>query len=169
MLIFAAAMALAPTEEAWLVWPHAEGFVVGSHQVAANGSIEEQVPAGETVDDWSRIITSMEIPGDQSGEHFTDELAKGWKAACPGGKAVSQIVLADFRVTIESRMDCPLNLGTGKPETMFMRIFPAQRRLFVLQVAFRHVPAAAEVTWAETQLSAAVLCDSHSPKAVCKR
>jgi len=168
-LFFAAAMVVATPAEEWLVWPPADGFVVGHQETAANGSIEEQVPAGQTVDDWSRMITTIQIAGDQTAEQFTDGLASGWKNSCPGGKATSQIVLADFRVSIESRMDCPRNPATGKPETMFMRSFPGQHRLYVLQIAFRHVPDAAEVAWAETQLSAAVLCDARSPKAACKR
>lgn len=169
MLIFAAAMGLLAPDDAWLVWPRAEGFVTGNQQSAANGSIEEQVPAGETVNDWSRMITTIGIPGDQPPEIFTDNLAAGWKQACPGGTATSQIALADFRVSIESRMDCPLNPQTGKPETMFMRSFQGDHMLYVLQVAFRHVPSAAESEWAQAQLNAAVLCTAKSPKPVCKR
>lgn len=168
MLIFAAAMALSAPADEWLVWPHAEGFIVGHQETAANGSIEEQVPAGETVDDWSRMITRIEIPGDQAAEQFTDNLAARWEHSCPGGQSVSQIALADFRVSIEARMDCPRNPATGKPETMFMRSFRAQHRLYVLQVAFRHAPDAAERAWAEAQLTGATLCDAKSPKPVCK-
>ncbi len=169
MLIFAAAMALLAPAEEWLVWPHAEGFVVGHKETAVEGSIEEQVPAGETVENWSRMITSMRFPGAPATEQFTDDLAAGWKKACPGSRSVSQIVLADFRVTVEARMDCPRNPQTGKPETMFMRSIPGDDALYVLQIAFRHAPDAAEVRWAEAQLAAAVMCTAKSPRPACKR
>lgn len=170
MLIFAAAMGLLAPDDAWLVWPRAEGFVTGNQQSAANGSIEEQVPAGETVDDWSRMITDMRINGDQRAKQFTDTLKAGWKNACPGGRTVSDIFITpDFGGYVDARMDCPLNPQTGKPETMFMRVFNGEHGLYVLQVAFRHVPSAAETEWAQAQLNAAVLCTAKSPRPVCKR
>ncbi len=61
MWIFAAAMALMLQAGEWVGLPPVEGFVVGYQQTAGPQSIEERVPRGETVQDWSRMITTLKL------------------------------------------------------------------------------------------------------------
>jgi hypothetical protein len=147
-----------------LVWPAAHGFVVGHHQETPQASIEEQVPKGETVENWTRMITRISR-GPIDPMQFAVRMAASWRQACTGAKA-SDPVAGPRGVDI--RIDCPRNPQTGKPETMFQRTVAGGGRLYILQVAFRSVPGAEQAAWARAQLDRATLCRADSKEATCR-
>jgi hypothetical protein len=169
MWIFAAAMALVLQAGEWVELPPVEGFVVGYQQTAGPQSIEERVPRGESVQDWSRMITTLKLGIDDQAR-LLDMLEGSWKGSCAGatvsprraaGKAGPQ--------SLRGRMDCPRNTETGKPETFLYRTFAGRGVTHMVQIAFRHVPDAAEVTWAEGVLDAVELCSAASAHPQCRR
>jgi hypothetical protein len=147
-----------------LVWPVARGFVVAHHQEMAQASIEEQVPKGETVENWTRMITRIRR-GPSDPMQFAIGMASSWRQACAGAKAGDPV--AGPR-GVDIRIDCPRNPQTGKPETMFQRTVAGEGRLYVLQVAFRSKPSAGQAAWAQAQLDRATLCRAKSKEAACR-
>lgn len=149
-----------------LVWPTAQGFVVGYTQQTPNGQvIEEQVPAGETVQAWTRMITRITLPAPIDPGTFAQRMGDMWRRSCPGATVGTP---ATGPKGVDIRVDCPRNPDTGKPETMVQRTIAGDGRLYVLQVAFRSAPSAAEIGWARAQLDRASLCRAGSTERACR-
>lgn len=170
MWIFAAAMALALQTGEWVGLPPVDGFVVDYRETKGAQSIEERVPKGESVQDWSRMITTLTLGNVADPARLLDVIESGWEESCQGAtvsprRAVSKAGLTSLR----GRMDCPLNTQTGKPETFLYRTFASRGTTHMVQIAFRHVPSAAEAAWAEGVLDALVLCSPGSPHPQCRR
>jgi len=136
-----------------LAQPPAPGFQIG-YQAARDGNmIVEQVPKGETVEDWSRMITTQRFAGVAQrvdGNGFLQTMIAGLQQGCPGAKVAYRRASGK---TAQMRVDCPLNPATGKPEIFFAKAMPGASDMHVAQVAFRRVPSAADVAWAERYLA----------------
>jgi hypothetical protein len=161
----------APPE--WVGRPAASGFVVGFDKANAEQSIVERVPNGETVDEWTRMLTSQRFVGRgrDPGPHQLLANIQGLLAQqCPGG-GTSPIVdmLVSGRPAAQMRSDCPLNPQTGKPETFFIVAVAGTKDLYSEQVAFRRVPTAADVAFAMKDLQGLRLCTAASKESACKQ
>lgn len=148
MIVMLAAIAL----EA-LARPPVAGFVVG-YEVARDGnSIVEQVPAGETVEKWTRMVTTQRFAGvarRADADGFLQLMLDGLQRACPGATVAYR---RPGTKTAQMRVDCPLNPSTGLLETFFAKALPGTSDMHVAQVAFRRVPSAEDVVWAERYLA----------------
>lgn len=171
MLLLAATPASAPREwSAPLVVP---GFEVGYEQGNAQQSIVEQVPKGETVEKWTRMLTSQRFVGRAFEPGPTQMLVniQGLlRRACPGGKTtpITELTVSG-QAAARMRSDCPLNPETGKPETFFIIAFSGEQDLFSEQVAFRRVPTAADVSFADDVLGSVAWCKTGSTAKACAR
>jgi hypothetical protein len=140
-----------------LARPPVPGFVAG-YEIAQGGTyMLEQIPAGETVKDWTRMITTQRFAGvaqKTDAEGFLQLMINGLEKGCPGAKIV-------YRRSVQSgaqiRIDCPVNPATGRPETFFAKAIAGSADMHVAQVAFRRVPSSTDVTWAEKYLAGAKL------------
>lgn len=170
MWIFAAGMALIVQQDEWPGLPPLDGFVVGYQQTVGVQSIEERVPVGETVHDWSRMITTLRFGGRGDAKELIEALTPIWTSGCPG--AVMTPVRRGEKaglVSFQSRLDCPRNPRTRKPETFLLRAFGSRGTTHMVQVAFRHVPSEAEAAWAQSVLDGVVLCSAASAHPQCRR
>lgn len=144
-----------------LVPPPQADFVVGYSRSNGGASIEERVPRGETVEDWTRMITIQRFPNPAglSGEELLRRMAEGLVGSCPGGRfSTIAATTIDSRPASAMRGDCPRNPATGKPETLFARATAIAGFLHIAQVAFRRVPTGTDAGWAERILSGLRLC-----------
>jgi hypothetical protein len=152
MLIIFAALALESLSR-----PPSPGFVVG-YQVARDGNlIIEQVPAGETVERWTRMVTTQRFAGAAqrlSANDLLQNMIDGLSGACPGAKVAYRRVNGR---TAQMRVNCPRNPKTGLPETFFAKAMAGASDMHVAQVAFRRVPSATDVAWAEKYLTSVSL------------
>ncbi|HET6941808.1 MAG TPA: hypothetical protein VFH89_06575 [Sphingomicrobium sp.] len=152
MLLILAAFALEV-----LARPPLAGFVAG-YEVAKNGNyIQEQVPAGETVEKWTRMVTTQRFAGvarETDANGFLQLMIDGLAEGCPGATLVYRRVSGK---TAQMRVDCPLNPKTRLPETFFAKALAGSSDMQVAQVAFRSLPKASDVAWAEKYLGSVVL------------
>jgi len=136
-----------------LTRPPVTGFITG-YQVARDGnSIQEQVPAGENVEQWTRMITTQQFAGvakrvDANG--FLQVMIDGLSGACPGAKVTYRRPVGH---AAQMRVDCPLNPKTSLPESFFVKAMPGSADMHVVHVAFRHVPKSDDIAWAERYLA----------------
>jgi hypothetical protein len=151
--------------------PGVTGFVVGYEAANAEQSIRELIPQGETVQDWSRMITDQRFAGLvrlTTPKQFAGVMTEGLEKSCPGGMAGP---IAEFkrhgRPAATMRADCPRNPATGKPETFLMVLIAGEKDLHARQVAFRKLPDAAETKWAEDILARTRLCVAGQKAAGC--
>ena len=137
--------------------PALPGFVVGFNKAAGGSSIVEQVPQGETVHDWTRMVTTQRFAGlaaRTGGDGFLSLMLGGLQRGCPAARVTYRRPVGS---AAQMRVDCPLNPATGKPETFFAKAMPGKPDMHVAQVAFRRVPTPADVKWAEAHLAKVAL------------
>jgi hypothetical protein len=155
----------------WVAQASVPGFATAFHDEGAGGMITEQVPNGETVERWTRMITVQRFTGAAqrlSPEDLLANMASGLVTSCPGART-SEV----FRLTVSGRpaarfrADCPRNPSTRLPETFTALAIAGAGDLHVAQVAFRRVPSAADDAWAERQIASVALCTATNKAAVC--
>lgn len=153
----------------WIGLGRLPGFVVGHRQRVPGAAIAERVPEGETVQDWTRMVTVIRLErGDATPDAYTRALGERWGRSCPGGRftVLPARDIAPDR-PVEARYDCLRNPATGKPETMFMRTSRGREALHVVQVAFRRVASDADMAWARGVLSDVWLCSAPMAPLAC--
>lgn len=173
LLLAATAPAAAQPAGERLVQAVPAGFVVGYEVSRPEASIEERVPQGETVQRWTRMVTTQRFAGAAlriSPEGLLQTMANGLPAGCPGGKAgaIRTFTVAG-RPAAEFRADCPRNPSHGQPESFFARAIAGASDMHIVQVAFRRVPTKADEAWAAAHLSSVLLCASAARSGPCAR
>ena len=148
------------------------GFKVGSSGHNATGEIQEWTPAGETVDNWSSLIT-VQIFHTLKGANpqaFIGRIAAGWRSACPGGTAI------DIQEGVENgygysfwSLSCPLNPATGKPENMWAKAISGTDALYSVQYAARRPPTRELTITSAKFLRQVQVCDTRRPDRPCPR
>lgn len=147
-----------------------EGFKAG-YDAAGNGQeIHELVPADETVEDWSRMVTVQIFHGasDANIAGFAAEMKSGWEGACPGGVG-TPLEEGDTNgyPYVLWRFVCPLNPGTGKPELMWLKAVAGKDAAYVVQYAFRREMAPEREQAALAYLARTSACDTRDPARAC--
>ena len=171
-LVAAAAMQSGPAPE-WIGRAQLPGFVEAHRVERPHGMIVEWVPEGETVQNWTRIVTVQrfgEAATRQRPREVIANMARDLSASCPGGvPSAVETLRVSGRQAARFRADCVLNPGTGLPETLFALAIAGERDMHMFQIAFRRVPSAEDVNWAEQHLASAALCTERSREGVCRR
>lgn len=175
VVIFAAATAASAgqPESEYLLEPIVRGFTI-SHQRARDGNaIVERVPSGETSQAWTRMVTLQRFVGANSRirpEQLLQTMGAGVVRQCRGGRAGPiRSFPVSGRPAAQFRADCPINPATGRPETFVARAIGGTQAMHVVQVAFRRVPSAQDIAWAEMHLDGTVLCSPRNTIGPCAR
>lgn len=147
-----------------------EGFKSGHDAAQDQQEIHELIPANETVEEWSSMVTLQIFHGiaDIDPNLFAGQLAGNWTAAC-AGSAVRKLTdgyVNGFKFTLWT-YTCPLNPQTGKPETMYLKGIAGSDAFYSVQYAFRDVPTDERETTALTYLVAASACDTRKADRPC--
>lgn len=158
--------------DGYLAGPSLPGFVIGYSNGNARGAIIEQVPDGETVDKWTRMVTTQRFTGVAQTVKPADYLgiiARSLPQSCPGARTgTPRTLTVSGRAAAEMRADCPLNPETHQPETFVMLAIAGPRDMHVKQVAWRYVPSPEDMSWAETYLGSIGFCLPMSTDAACR-
>jgi hypothetical protein len=167
LLCFAAAPASAED----LASPVLPGFVVGHEAANAEQAIREEVPSGETVQAWTRMVTTQRFGGAAARltpADFLANMAGNLQSACPGASA-SRVITATRggRPSAQMRAFCPLFARTGQPEAFIILAIAGVEDLHVKQVAFRRVPTNDDIAWGEGVLAAVRYCPTGSSGDAC--
>lgn len=155
-----------------LLVPMPAGFKVGSADTNDGTRMTEYILTGETVDDWSRMITEVTLLGrgglDPDG--LPTDMAEGWKSACEGAR-VERVANAQDNGYPSSVwvFACPNNPQTGKPETMYMKVIAGNDSLYSLQYAFRQTLSREMTASAMDYLKKALVCDTRQPEHPCPK
>jgi hypothetical protein len=155
-----------------LVGPALPGFVVGHDVGNERGSIREEIPRGETVEAWSRMVTSQRFAGLARIKppmlYVRDSLA-GLPRACPGAR-VSPIaaVRISGRSAARVQVDCPRGAG-GRPESfMLLAVAGPSGDMHVKQVAWRGGTTPQTLAWGRSFLAGVMLCTAASREPICR-
>jgi hypothetical protein len=149
-----------------------DGFEVGYTAASPDGNqeIHELVPSGETVEDWSAMVTVQIFHGlnDVPGDVFAGNLGDSWMGACTAG-TVTKLTdgeINSFPFVLWTYL-CPLNPQTGRPETMYFKGISGSDAFYAVQYAYREEPSDDRETVALTYLVGASACDTRKPERPC--
>ncbi len=154
-----------------LIVSHPGDFKVGYDSHDANKSITEFVPAQESVADWTRMLTVQVFRHAKvQAAAFLQGVGKGYVGACPGttvqGNGIRNGQVNGYVVSMLF-LQCPRNPATGKPETTIFRAIKGNDALYVVQQAWRAVPAQQDVDEAMQALSRVMVCDTRASEHPC--
>jgi hypothetical protein len=146
---------------------------VSAYDAAQDGhELHEFIPRGETVDDWSRMVTIEIVHGAHNIDlvAFAQNVARGWENACPGS-SVGGVGTggANGYPYVLWRYVCPVNPATGKPETMWMKAISGADAAYVVQYAYRATLTDEREQPALAYLAGASVCDTRAPAHACPR
>jgi hypothetical protein len=145
------------------------GYKVGYTKHTQRGVITEMVPVGETVENWTELVTVQIFFGLQdSPASFRLRMEKLWAQACSGAKSAPVgDGLTNGYTTMAWRMTCPRNAQTGKPEMTWFKVIAGRDSFYVVQKAFKFEPAPDKAaTWAK-YLDSVSVCDTRLPERKC--
>jgi hypothetical protein len=164
-----AALAQLQNENLLVTMP--QGFKVGFQDKKNNMQMTEMVPSGETVENWTEMVTVQIYYGlKTTPQRFKETIEKGWVSACPGGRAhaVSDDAENGYPALVWV-LSCERNPKTGKPEIAWFKGVQGNDSFYVVQRAFRFMPAQEQMTKALAYLGTAKVCDSRRPDRACPK
>lgn len=136
-----------------------------------NRSMTEFVPNGETVKDWTEMLTvQIYRHATVDAATFLQGVGKRYMDECPGttvekgglftgtvnGYVVSMLLLK-----------CPRNPSTAKPETTAFRVIKGNDALYSVQHAWRSVASDQQLADAMRSLAKVVVCDTTTQDHPC--
>ena len=153
-----------------LASPAVPGFVAGYAAANDEQSIREEVPRGETVQAWTRMITTQRFTGVAarvSPAAYVATIRVQLDQSCPGASASPILRLTiGGHAAARFRADCP-DSG-GQPESFLLLAIAGRSDMHVKQAAVRGATTPASLTWGERLLAATVLCEPADRRAVCR-
>jgi hypothetical protein len=153
-----------------LLAPLPAGFKVGYHESKGGMVIQEFVPANETVENWSEMVTAQIFLGqhDFDGVRVLGIIEQEWVKACPASKpnAISTARVNGYAAW-NLFLQCPLLASTGKPETTFFRAVKGNDSFYIVQRAARSMPGQAQLNAMSQYLDTTTVCDTRKPEHPC--
>lgn len=132
--------------------PAETSLVVGHQESEGRAVLVELVPTGETVRDFTRMVTLQTALGlgNVPEAAYLEEFGARYGAACPN----TNVTAVPFGTQGASglRLDCPRHPATDKTETVFVRVLDLGEDLGVVQITMRYFPMPADGSWARDYL-----------------
>ena len=166
------ALGFSAQAEETLIAPVPDGFEVGFEASQDFASIREFVPHGETVHDWSRMITVQIFKGMtlKHPDDFAKMMSTSIDKTCSRAKSVRMARGLDngypYALWV---MNCPLNPQTGKPEHFWIKALLSGTTLYSVQYAYRSEMTDELSQPPQAYLKTAILCDADRAEAPCPR
>ena len=162
----------APLQDENLFVTIPRGFQIGKHGDNGPMTGAEYIPQGETVSDWSRMVTVQVFHNMKSfdPDRFAEGVKQQWLAACAGSEVVKSKDGQEngYRFSLWV-FACPLNPKTGKPENMFAKFISGNDSFYSIQYAYRSALTKDIIPPAMTYLGSVQACDSRLPDRPCPK
>ncbi|MEO6717497.1 MAG: hypothetical protein ABIM50_09670 [Novosphingobium sp.] len=154
-----------------LAAPALPGFVVGYSAGNAQQSIREEIPLGETVEAWTRMVTTQRFTGlaqRTSPAAYAQSVLASLPRACPGA-AISPVtnVTVVGRPAVRFQVDCPHSAG-GRPESFILLAIAGRSDMHVKQAAWRGGTTPATLNWGRQFIASTVLCAPGDKAPACR-
>ncbi len=146
------------------------GYHVGFRNKSDDGLITEWVPAGETVENWTEMVTVQVFYHLKvSPEAFMSNLEARWQRSCPGADKAMPIAntVENGYPMLVWLLSCPQNPASGKVEITWFKAMQGNDSFYVVQKAFKFAPSKQQVTRWVGYLKAVHVCDSRLPDRAC--
>ncbi|WP_157083179.1 hypothetical protein [Novosphingobium lentum] len=158
--------------DGYLAAPRLGDFQIGFTEGNERGSITEEIPRGESVEHWTRMITTQRFTGlarHATAMEYLAVVARDLPGSCPRAQmTVAEALTVSGRPAARLRADCPQNPQSRQPETFFILAVQGPDDMHVKQVAFARVPDADDVRWAGNVLGGISYCAPLSQAPECR-
>jgi hypothetical protein len=165
-----ATAAQAALQDENLLLPLPPGFSAGWQGHQGSETITEYVPAGESVDAWSQMVTQQIFHGRANvpPDGLPTFMSGVWKTVCPGGavQKLGEAAENGYPAVIWS-FACPRNPQTGKPENAWIKVIGGSDSLYSVQYAIRSDITAAAARSALAYLQRVTVCDTRGAAHPC--
>lgn len=173
IIVFLPCLSWAGFEGEQLVEMMPKGYKMG-WQTSHNGmNMQEWVPEGETVYNWTEMLTTQVFLEGGKSPYKTGQLLEGigeqWLAACKGSKPEYPIKTGKangYPVSV-LYLRCPLNSKTGKPENTLFRAIKGNDSFYVIQKAFKFEPTREQLENTTQYFATVNVCDTRTPEHPC--
>jgi len=170
-LLLAAGTAASAQSAERLAAPALPGFVIGYSAGNAQQSIREEIPRGETVEAWTRMVTTQRFMGlaqRTSPAAYAQSVLAPLPRACPGA-AISPVanLTVSGRPAVRFQVDCPHSAG-GRPESFILLAIAGRSDMHVKQAAWRGGTTPATQSWGRQFIAGTVLCAAGDKAAACR-
>ncbi len=151
------------------------GYKLGFQQATDQMKMMEFIPEGESVEDWSEMITIQMFDPANRNEEFYERLDSLVKEACEDGSTHVTATREENGYPVKVfQMYCPENLKTGMGEVTFLKTIEGKDKFYVVQKAWRTEKYSDDdtlteedyVTWIQ-YLKAVYVCDSRVESRKC--
>ncbi|WP_332811442.1 hypothetical protein [Sphingomonas sp.] len=169
IVLFAAAAlaqaADAPTSRTEMLGINVPDEFEMGHQ-ARNDTLQimELVEPPETVETWSKLITSMMFfnAAHQGMDAFYGQWRDGLRAACEGITDTVVKGTVDGMPALRATLACPKNAKTGKPENLEAIVVQGRANMMIVQVAFRRPITPDDAALIERVAGSMKVCDQRT-------
>ena len=147
-----------------------QGFKVGFQDSRNGMNMQEWVPANETVQNWTEMVTVQIFlkRADLDPVQFLATMATQWAGACKGSTATPAVTgKANGYASATMLLRCPLLAASGKPETAMIKAIKGADSFYVIQRAARSAPGEPQLAQLKAYLDTVSVCDSRSPAHPC--
>jgi hypothetical protein len=170
LVLVAGAAASAQSVE-HLAAPALPGFVVGYSAGNAQQSIREEIPRGETVEAWTRMVTTQRFTGlaqRTTPAAYVQSVLAPLPRACPGA-AISPVTNLSIagRPAVRFQVDCPHSAG-GRPESFILLAIAGRSDMHVKQAAWRGGTTPATLNWGRQFIAGTMLCMAGDRTPACR-
>lgn len=147
-----------------------QGFKLGFKDTKNGMNMQEFIPAAETVQNWTEMVTVQVFLGrkDLEPSQFLALMQKQWAEACKGSTATP---VATGKVNgydaASILLRCPLLTSTNKPETTVLKAIKGNDSFYVVQRAVRSVPTPERLETMKKYIESVSVCDSRLPTRPC--
>jgi hypothetical protein len=148
-----------------------QGFKVGFSDSRNGMNMQEWVPANETVQNWTEMVTVQIFLNrkDLEPAQFLATMEKQWAGACKGSTATPPVTgKANGYTSATMLLRCPLLASSSKPETTMMKAVKGNDSFYLVQRAVRGVPTSAQLERTKQYLEGVSVCDTRRPAHPCK-
>jgi hypothetical protein len=153
-----------------LLAPAPPGFKIGFRDKKNDLQMTEWVPANETVEKWTEMLTVQVFHGLKiAPEPFMRQLESSWRTACPGAGDAQPVVsgVENGYPALLWILDCPRNPATEKPELTWFKGIQGNDSFYVVQKAFKFNPTKEQIGRWINYLRAVRVCDSRIADRAC--
>jgi len=154
-----------------LLQPLPAGFRIASEQAEGKATLTEMLPVDETVDQWTRMVTTQIYRGMDDTSFFakyTNQMKGRWSSACDVAdtKPFSDGVENGYTTHVWLQI-CAFKDSHRKPEITLFKFIQGRDAAYVVQMAFHFHPGKAQLADWMSYLAKVTVCDTRHPESPC--
>jgi hypothetical protein len=144
-------------------------YIVGFSTQKNNVAMQEMVPSGQTVENWTEMLTVQVFHGMKvTPQQYEENLAQRWTKACPKASAatIANPVENGYAVLLWL-LQCPNNPETSRPENTWFKAIQGNDSFYLVQKAFKFDPSKEQIVQLMNFLKDVKVCDTRLPDRAC--